>query len=107
MTASFSLGLQGAHGVVSAASGSEAIQALEKVLLVNGLQHLAYGVLDHFILERRDANRPRLALALGDVDPSDGLMAVPLGLQPCVQVLEVRLQALSILLLRDPIHAHR
>src|SRR5262249_53787916 len=99
--------LQGAHGVLGTASRSEAIRALEKVWLVDGLQHRAHGVLDPFILERRDANRPRRALALGEVNPSDGLMAIPLGLQPRVQRLEIRLSALSVWLLRDPIHAHR
>src|SRR5207253_10961069 len=52
--------LQGAHGVVGTAPGSEAIRALQKVLLVDGLQHLAHGVLDHFVLERRHPNRPCL-----------------------------------------------
>ena len=75
-------------------------------LIHNPLQG-AHGVLDQLVLERRDANRPRLALALGDVDPSDGLMAILLRLQPRVQLLEVRLQVLPVLLLRDPIHAHR
>src|SRR5262245_1707998 len=83
--------LQGAHGVLGTASRSEAIRALEKVWLVDGLQHRAHGVLDPCILERRDANRPRRALALGEVNPSDGLMAIPLGLQPRVQRLEIRL----------------
>ena len=96
--------LQGAHGVVGTASGPEAIRAVQKVLLVDGLQHLAHGVLDHLVLERRDANRPCLPLGLGDVDTSDRLMAVPLGLQPRVQVLEVGLQVLPVLLLGDPIH---
>jgi hypothetical protein len=34
-------------------------------------------------------------------------MAIPLALQPHVQVLEVGLQVLPVLLLRDPIHPHR
>ena len=34
-------------------------------------------------------------------------MAIPLRLQPRVQPLEVRLQLLPVVLLRDPIHAHR
>jgi len=55
----------------------------------------------------RNPNRPRLPLALGDVDTSDGLMAIPLFLQPCVQLLEVDLQVLPILCLGDPIHAYR
>ena len=92
---------------MGAASGPEAVRAVQKVLLVDRLQHLAHGVLDQLVLERRDANRPRLPLRFGDVDTSDRLMAVPLRLQPPVQVLEVRLQALPVLLLGDPIHPHR
>jgi hypothetical protein len=34
-------------------------------------------------------------------------MAIPIRLHPRVQVLEVRLQRLPVLLLRDSIHAHR
>ena len=92
---------------MGAASGSEAIRTVQEVLLVDGLQHLAHGVLDQLVLERRDANWPRLPLGFGDVDTSDRLMAIPLRLQPRVQVLEVRLQALSVLLLGDPIHPYR
>jgi hypothetical protein len=36
-------------------------------------------------------------IAVEDVDPSDGLMTIQLGLQPRVQVLEVRLQMLPVL----------
>ena len=34
-------------------------------------------------------------------------MPIPLGLQPFVQILQVLLQLLPVLLLRDPIHPHR
>src|SRR5262249_27174335 len=98
---------QGAHGVVGTTPGAEAIRALEKVLLVDGLQHLAYSILDHFVLERRNPNRPCLALGLRDVHPSDRLVAVPLRLQPCMPVLKVGLQGMPILLLRDAIHSYR
>jgi hypothetical protein len=72
-------------------------------------QDLPHGVLDQFVLKRRNAYRPglTLTLALGDVDPPDGLVAILLRLQPRVQVLEVSLQVLPVLLLRDPIHVHR
>jgi Resolvase, N terminal domain len=41
------------------------------------------------------------------VDTSERLMAVPLRLQPFVQVLEIRLQVLPVLVLGNPIHTHR
>jgi hypothetical protein len=94
-------------------SGACAVLRLDRVVpmaaapVVDGFHHLADGVVDHCILERREANRPYLALALGEVDPLAGLMAMPLGLQPCVPILEVRLHALAVWLLCDPIHAHR
>jgi hypothetical protein len=99
--------LQRTNGVVGAAPGPEAVRAFQQGLLVDGFEHLAYGVLDHLVLECREADRPRLALSLGDVDPSDGLMAVLLCLQPCVQILEGCLQILPILFLGDPIHPYR
>jgi hypothetical protein len=99
--------LQGAHGLMGMASGPEAIRALHKVLLVDDLQHFAYGVLDQRVLERRHAYGPCLSLSLREVHPSDRLMTVPRVLQPGVQALEVRLQVLSVRLLRDPIHAPR
>ena len=99
--------IQGAHRVMRTASWPKALGALEKVLLVDGLQHLAHGVLDHLVLERRDANWPGRTLGLGDVHTSDRLMAIPLGLQPCVQILEIVLQVLPVCLLGDPIHPHR
>src|SRR6266699_4890706 len=67
----------------------------------------AYGVLDHFVLERRDANGPRLPLGFGDVHTLDRLMAIPLGLQPCVQFLEVGLQVVPVVFLGDPLHTPR
>jgi hypothetical protein len=92
---------------MGAAFGPEAMRTVQKVLFINGSQHLPHRVLDQFVLERGNANRPSLTLALGDVDASDGLMAVLLALQPRVQILEVRLQVLPVLRLCDPIHAHR
>ncbi len=99
--------VQGAHGVMGTAPGPEAIGAVQKVLLVDRFQHLAHGVLDQLVLERRDPNRPCLALFLRDVDTPHRLMASSLRLHPGVQVLEVCLQILPIRFLRDPIHPHR
>src|SRR3984957_18758998 len=99
--------VQGPNRVVSASPGPKAVRAVQKVWLVHRLQHRADGVLDDLVLERRNAQRPSSAVALGDVDPPDRLMAVALRLQPLVQVLQVAQQFLRVVLLRDPIHAHR
>ena len=53
---------------------------------------------------KRFGEEPRF---LRDVDTSDGLMAISRRLHPCVQILEVRLQVLPVLFLRDSIHADR
>jgi len=75
---------------VGTTSGPEAVRAFQKVLLVDGLQHLADGILDHSVLERRYPYRPRLAIVLRDVGQRRmGLMPVLLGLQPLVQILQV------------------
>lgn len=55
----------------------------------------------------RRSQSAHLALSLRDVDPPDRLMAISLRHEPRVQILEVCLQRLPVLLLRDPIHAHR
>jgi hypothetical protein len=99
--------VQAADRVMGAASRSKALGAPKEILLVNGLQHLPHGVLDHLVLERRHPNRPRLPVTFGDMDTSERLMAVPLRLQPCVQTLEMRFQLPPGLLLRDSIHAYR
>src|SRR4029453_9416256 len=56
--------------------GRNPYEQLKKILLVDGFEYLAHGVLDHFVLERRNPNRPRLALGLWDVHPSDRLVGL-------------------------------
>ena len=98
---------EGPHGVMGTASGSEAMRAVQKVLLVDRLQHLAQGALDKLVLERRYPDRPRLSPFLRDVATSDRLMAISFRLHPRVQILEVLLQVPSVLLLRHSIHSYR
>ena len=62
-------------------------------------------VLVQLVPERRDPNRPRLALTLRDVDASDRLVPITPRPQPRVQVLKPYFQGLPVLLLRHPIHA--
>ena len=97
----------GAHSVVGTAPRPKPIRAASKVLLVDGCEYLAHGSLDHFVLEGRNPNRPRLALGLWDVPPSDRLVAIALRLQPRLHVPQVALQGLPLLRLRDAIAPHR
>ena len=99
--------VQGADRVVGARAGPKAVRTVQEVLLVDGLQHLAQSILDHLVLECRYAQRPRLAIVLRDVDTSDRLVTIALRPQPLVQALEVVPQVLSVVFLRDPIHADR
>src|SRR4029453_12231313 len=78
-----------------------------QVLLVEGFEDLAHGLVDPFVLEGRNPHRLRLALGLWEVPPSARLVAIALRLQPRLQGLQVDLQSVSILLLRDAIAPHR
>ena len=64
--------VEGSNSVMGTAPGPEGIRAVQEVLLIDRLQYLAQGVLDDFVLERRDPDRPRLSPFLRDVDTSDG-----------------------------------
>jgi hypothetical protein len=99
--------VQGAHGVVGTASGPKAIRAVQKVLLVNGLQHLAHRILDQLVLECGNPQGPCFAIVLGNVNTSDRLVTIAFRLQPLVQILHVGQQVLPVILLGDLIHAHR
>jgi hypothetical protein len=46
--------VKGADRVVSASTGSKTIRAVQKVLLVDGLQHFTQGVLYDLVLERTE-----------------------------------------------------
>ena len=98
---------QGASRVMGPAARPEALGALQAVLLGDDLPHLAYGVLDPRVLERRHPTRPRLPLSLGAMDTSERLLAVLLRFQPCVEPLEMRCPRPPVWLLRAPSHAYR
>ena len=84
--------------------GPETKGAVQKVLLIDGLQHVAHGALDDLILQRRYPNRSGPTSVFGDVHPTDRLMPIPLGLQPGVQVLEIPLQVPPLLVLGHSIY---
>ena len=75
------------------ATRPKAVRAVQKVLLVDRLQHHRHRPLKHLVLEGRDADGPRrLAVALRDVHPPHRGRPVRPGLDPVEQRLEVLLQ---------------
>ena len=55
--------------IVRAAPGPEPVGEPEKVLLVDGVEHLDHGPLDDLVLQRGDAERPQPPVRLRDVRP--------------------------------------
>jgi hypothetical protein len=98
---------QSPHGIVGTAAGPKAVRAVQEVLLIDGLQHFAQCTLNHLVLGGRDADRPRPALILGNVHPSDRLMTISLRPRALVQAIQIALQLLPVLFLRDAVHPNR
>jgi hypothetical protein len=98
--------VQGTQRFVRASPAPEAVRAVHEDRLVDRLQHLGQRPLHHLVGDARDADRPRLALALRDVHPPDGLVPVAHRPHLPMQLAEVVLQFLPVLLLRDAIHAY-
>jgi len=94
---------------MGAASGAEPVRAGQKVLLVNRLQQHHHRALKNLVLQRGDADRPRLLTrpALGNMHPTHRRRAVRAGLRAVEQMLEVRFQITLVRLRRHAVHAHR
>jgi hypothetical protein len=100
--------VQSAKRIMSTASRATSVGTLQEVLFIDGLQHLPQDVLHEFVLKRRNADwPPLLTVFLGDVSAKDGLVAIPHGPHPIVQVSIICFQIPPVLLLRDPIHPCR
>jgi len=89
-------------------SGPEAVRAFQKVLLVDGLQHLADGILDHSVLERRYPYRAAslpLSFGCGHVGWADA--GIALAFSRLCRFSRFSCSFRPLLLLRDPIHPYR
>ena len=70
----------------------------EKVLFVDGIEHLDDGPLDQLVFQRGDAERPLPPVRLRDVCPTNRTRSERAPLKAGRQVLEVGLQSLAIVL---------
>src|SRR5271157_1725314 len=62
--------------VMASAPRSEAVAPIAEPRFENRFDHEPDSLLDDAILDRRNAQRPHSSIALGNVDPFDGLRAV-------------------------------
>src|SRR5205809_1069716 len=93
---------------VRAAVRAEAVRTLQKVLLENCAKHPCNGLLDHPILDRRDAERPQLAIRLWNVHAPNHWRLVAPAFQTCAEILQVLVQIRSVILGASSIYArHR
>src|SRR5215831_18598920 len=84
---------------------SETIREPPKVLLVNLIEDFDHGVLDDFVFQRRDPERPLPTIRFRDVHSSRWLRSVSAAVNPAVQIDEPTLQSSLILLPRDTVHS--
>jgi hypothetical protein len=93
--------------MVRAALRPESVREAEKVLLVDGVQHLDDGALDDFVLQRGNAERPLPPVRLRDVRSPDRTRSKRAPLEAGGQVAEVDLQHLTVMLPRLAVDARR
>src|SRR5579863_9919908 len=83
---------------------SETIREPPKVLLVNLIENFDHGVLDDFIFQRRDPERPLPTIRFRDVHSSRWLRSVSAAVNPAVQIGEPTIQPGLILLPSDSVY---
>src|SRR5215831_5328596 len=90
-----------------AAPWPEAIRETQKILLVNLIEDCDHGLLDNFVLQRRDPQRPLSTVQFRDIHSSRWLRSISAAVNPAVQIDEPTLQPGLILLPSDPVHSWR
>src|SRR5262249_13369525 len=85
---------------------SKTVRAIQEVLLVDGLQHVAQRTLYDLVLDRRYADRSSPAVVLRDVNPANWLVTVLPRLHPYSQCLQVHREPFAVLTDRHGIDAH-
>ena len=72
--------------------GAEPVGEPEEVLFIDVVQHHNASALDDFVLQGRDRQRPLPSVRLRYVRPARRLRPIRSPPDPCVQILETRLQ---------------
>ena len=98
-----------AHPALGAgcSSGPESVRKAEKVLLVDGVEHLDDGPLDNLVLQRGNSERPLPPVRLRDVHSPRGPRPVRSSAQSVVQVPKILFGIDAVLLPCHPIDSSR
>ena len=90
--------------LVCPSSGSEPVGAVEKILLVDGIQYFDHHLLHELILEGGNRDRPLFPVFLGDIDSAQRLGPILAILEPLVQFADVSRSVFFVLLVGDAVH---
>src|ERR1019366_5407720 len=93
--------------IVLAASRSEAVGEPEKVFLVDCFENRRDRLLDDFVLQAQNAQRPFRAISLRYVGPSGWTCSVTAPVHPIVQLLQLFFEVLSVGLPPHAVDARR
>jgi hypothetical protein len=90
-----------------ATPGSEPVAKPQELCLVDRRQDRHHRRLDDLVLNGGDAERPLSAVRLRYLSPTGRQRSIRPCVYPCVEILEVALEALRVLVPRHLIHARR
>src|SRR5262252_2691886 len=88
----------------SRSSGSEPVGALEKILLIDGVQYFHHRFLHDLVLQSGNRDRSLLPVFLRYVDPAERLGLVLSVFELLIKLLDLSLGVLLVLLIRDAVH---
>src|SRR5947207_350032 len=84
---------------------SEPVREPDELGFVDRLQHHPRGLLDNFVLQRRDTDWSQFSIAFRDVNATDRLRMVAATMDSVLQVAQAFVQTLAICFPGDSVHA--
>ncbi len=90
--------------LVLPASGSKPVGALEKILLVDGIQQVHHYLLHDLILQGGNRDGSLLPVFLGDRDSAERLDLILPILEPLMKPADVSARVLLVLFVRDAVY---
>src|ERR1700730_9963202 len=84
--------------------GSEPVGALEKILLIDGVQYFHHRLLHDLVFQSGYRDLSLLPVLLRYVDPAERLGLLLSVFEPLIKLLDLSLGVLLVFLIRDPVH---
>lgn len=90
--------------LVLPSSGSEPVGAVEKILLIDGVQYFHHRLLHDLILQSGNRDRSLLPVFVRYIDPAEWLGLVLSIYEPLIELFDISLGVLLVLPVSDAIH---